>query len=151
MRILSGSAASRRVRRLEGRTSDFEEVEPVVRNIVADVRRNGDRALRKYAEKWDGLISKQSLAVSAPGLEAAWGMSSREFRRSVQQAARNIRRFCKWQRPVDWTRRSAGLSLGQIVRPLESVGCRAGRQASAGLDPSDDSHSSTSRVSGRFV
>lgn len=123
MRILSASAASRRVRRLEGRTSDFEEVEPVVRNIIADVRRNGDRALRKYAEKWDGLISKQSLAVSAPELEAAWGMSSSEFRRSVQQAAGNIRRFCKWQRPVDWTRRSTGLSLGQIVRPLESVGC----------------------------
>jgi histidinol dehydrogenase len=123
MRILSAAAASRLVRRLEGRTSDFEKVESAVRNIVADVRRNGDRALRKYAEKWDGLISKQSLAVSTPELEAAWAMSSRQFRRSLQQAAGNIRRFCKWQRPRHWTRRSAGLSLGQIVRPLGSVGC----------------------------
>ena len=123
MRILTGAAALRRVRVLEGRTSDFDRVEPVVRNIVADVRRNGDRALRKYAEKWDGLVSKQSLAVSASELEVAWGMSSREFRRSLEQAAGNIRRFCKWQLPRDWTRRSGGLCLGQIVRPLESVGC----------------------------
>jgi histidinol dehydrogenase len=123
MRILSGAAASHRVRTLEGRTSDFERVDSTVRKIVADVRHNGDRALRKYAEKWDGLISKQSLVVPTSELEAAWAMSSREFRRSLQQAAGNIRRFCKWQRPANWTRRSAGLSLGQIVRPLESVGC----------------------------
>jgi histidinol dehydrogenase len=123
MRILSGAAASRRVRKIEGRTSDFEKVEPAVRNIVDDVRRNGDRALRKYAEKWDGLIPGQPLSVSSPEFEAAWAMSSREFRRSLQQAAGNIRLFCNWQRPADWTRRSAGQSLGQIVRPLESVGC----------------------------
>ena len=123
MRILSGAAASRRVRNLEGRSSDFEKVESAVRNIVADVRRNGDQALRKYTEKWDGLISKQSLVVSPPELEAAWAMSSREFRRSLQQAAGNIRRFCEWQRPRDWNRSSRGLSSGQIVRPLQSVGC----------------------------
>jgi histidinol dehydrogenase len=123
MRILSGAAASVRVRKLERRTSEFEKVESTVRTIVADVRRDGDRALRRYAEKWDGLRFKQSLALSAPELEAAWAMSSREFRQSLQQAASNIRRFCNWQRPTNWTRRSAGLSLGQIVRPLESVGC----------------------------
>jgi histidinol dehydrogenase len=123
MRILSGAAASRRVRTLEDRTSNFEKVEPLVRKIVADVRRNGDRALRKYAEKWDGLMSKQPLSVSAPELEAAWAMSSREFRRSLEQAAGNIRRFCAWQRPRDWNRSVRGVSSGQVVRPLESVGC----------------------------
>ncbi len=123
MRILSGAAASRRVRTLEDRTSNFEKVEPLVRKIVADVRRNGDRALRKYAEKWDGLMSTQPLSVSAPELEAAWAMSSREFRRSLEQAAGNIRRFCDWQRPRDWNRSVRGVSSGQVVRPLESVGC----------------------------
>jgi histidinol dehydrogenase len=123
MRILSGAAASRRVRTIEGRTSDFEKLEPTVRKIVVDVRRNGDQALRKYAEKWDGLVSRQPLKVSAPEFEAAWAMSSREFRRSLQQAAGNIRRFCEWQSARDWNRSSGGLSVGQIVRPLASVGC----------------------------
>jgi histidinol dehydrogenase len=123
MRILSGAAAARRVRELEARTSDFEKVESKVRNIVANVRRGGDRALRKYSEDWDGLGSRQPIAVAAAEFEAAWAMSSREFRRSLQQAASNIRRFCQWQRPRDWTRSSRGVSSGQIVRPLESVGC----------------------------
>lgn len=123
MRILSGAAAKRRVCELELRTSDFEKVELTVRNIVADVRRGGDQALRKYSQRWDGLGSRQSLAISAPELEAAWALSSREFRRSVQQAAGNIRRFCEWQRPRSWTREVGGISLGQVVKPLESVGC----------------------------
>jgi len=123
IRILSGAAAERRVRELEARTSDFKKVESKVRNIVADVRRGGDRSLRKFAQKWDSLGTRQPLAVPPPELEAAWAMSSREFRRSLQQAARNIRRFCERQRPRSWTRRSRGISSGQVVRALESVGC----------------------------
>src|SRR5215475_3128270 len=123
MRILSGAAAERRVRELEGRTSDFKRVESKVRKIVADVRRGGDRSLRKYAQKWDSLGPRQPFAVPPPELEAGWAMSSREFRRSLQQAARNIRRFCERQRPRSWTRRSRGISSGQVVRALESVGC----------------------------
>jgi len=123
MRILTRAAAKQRVRKLELRSSAFEKVETKVRSIVTDVRQGGDRALRKYAERWDGLGSRQALVVSAPELEAAWVLSSREFRKSVEQAAVNIRRFCKWQRPRTWTRQVRGISLGQVVKPLESVGC----------------------------
>jgi histidinol dehydrogenase len=123
MRVLSGAAAARRIRQLEARTADFEKVQSTVSAVVSDVRRGGDRVLRKYAEQWDGLVPRQPFAVTAPELEAAWVMSSREFRRSVQQAASNIRRFCDWQRPQSWTRRSQGLTSGQVVRPLQSVGC----------------------------
>jgi len=42
-----------------------------VRRIVDDVRKNGDRALRRYAEKWDGLKPKQSLRVSQAEMEKA--------------------------------------------------------------------------------
>jgi histidinol dehydrogenase len=38
-------------------------------------------------------------------------------------AAQNIRRFCEWQKPSSWMRNRGGISLGQLVRPLESVGC----------------------------
>lgn len=46
-----------------------------------------------------------------------------KLRKSLRQAARNIRRFCEWQKPGDWMRTRGGISLGQMVRPLESVGC----------------------------
>jgi histidinol dehydrogenase len=123
MRILAGGAALRRVRRLESRGSDSSSLEPQVRRIVVDVRRNGDRALRAYARKWDGLAPKDDIRVPEAQLEAAWVMATPRLRGALQQAAANIRRFCEWQRPREWRRTSNGISAGQIVRPLGSVGC----------------------------
>jgi histidinol dehydrogenase len=123
MRILTGEAASRRVRKLEQRGSELSKLEPQVRSIVEDVRRHGDRALRKYAKKWDGLGAKEDVRVSAAELEAAWTMASPQLRVSLRQAAANIRRFCERQKPREWRKNGNGISCGQIVRPLESVGC----------------------------
>ena len=55
MRILEGAAAVRYVRKLETRGQKLDALEPEVRRIVQSVRRDGDRALRRYAERWDGL------------------------------------------------------------------------------------------------
>jgi histidinol dehydrogenase len=94
-----------------------------VRRIVHDVRRGGDRALRRYAERWDGLGSKQALRVPETELTEAWRTISPELRKALRLAAQNIRRFCEWQKPKSWTRTRGGISLGQIVLPLGSVGC----------------------------
>jgi histidinol dehydrogenase len=122
MRILSGAAGTARVRKMAARGSRYAEVEPV-RRIIADVRRQGDRALRKYAERWDSLRPQESLQVSEQEIQAAWKSAAPELKASLRTAAANIRRFCEWQRPVGWTRTRKGITIGQIVRPLESVGC----------------------------
>ena len=54
---------------------------------------------------------------------AAEGMIAPQLRKSLREAEQNIRRFCDWQMPSDWMRTRSGISVGQIVRPLESVGC----------------------------
>ena len=123
MRILSGRAAAARVRKLARRSSQFAKVEPVVRQIIADVRRRGDRALRKYAERWDGLRPEASLLVSEDEMQAAWKSASPELKASLRSAAANIRRFCEGQKPVEWKRTRNGITVGQLVRPLDSVGC----------------------------
>ena len=123
MRILADEAALRRVRKLERRGSELSKVEPQVRTIVEDVRGNGDRALRKYAQKWDGLGPEEDVRVSAAELKAAWTFAAPQLRASLRQAAANIRRFCERQKPREWRRNGNGISSGQIVRPLESVGC----------------------------
>lgn len=123
MRILTGAAALQQIRKLERRSSEFSRLEPQVRRIVEDVRRNGDRAVRKYAQKWDGLGSREAMQISRAELEAAWTMTAPQLRSSLQQAAANIRKFCQRQKPRDWTKNGNGISTGQIVRPLESVGC----------------------------
>jgi histidinol dehydrogenase len=122
MRILSGRDASAALQRLASR-DQFSALEPRVRRIVNDVRRSGDRALRRYALRWDGLGRTQSFKVSSDELEEASQSLSPLLRKSLRQAATNIRRFCEWQKPSAWTKTRGGASLGQLVRPLESVGC----------------------------
>jgi len=123
MPILSGRVAAARVRKLAGRSSQFAKVETPVRQIIADVRGRGDRALRKYAERWDGLRPEASLPVSEEEMQAAWKSASPELKTSLRAAAANIRRFCEGRKPSAWTRTRGGITVGQLVRPLDSVGC----------------------------
>ncbi len=123
MRILSGRTAATTVKRLAARNDDLTVLEPRVLRIVRDVHKKGDAALRRYAERWDGLAPSKPLRVSAEEIDAAWKSVSSETHSSLQQAAVNIRQFAEWQKPQSWTRNSNGSSLGQLVRALDSVGC----------------------------
>ena len=123
MRILEGRAAESYVRKLEQRGQKLDVLEPRVRRIVESVRRDGDRALRQYAELWDGLGSDDALRVSKNEMQAALKASSPELRAALETAAGNIRTFCEWQKPREWERDRQGRKLGQLVRPLSSVGC----------------------------
>src|ERR1700733_8983036 len=125
MRIVSGKQAEALVERLATRSVELSALEPHVRHIVNDVRRGGDRALRRYAEKWDGLSAKQPLQVSQDEMNAAWESLRPQLKKALREAAKNIRRFCEWQKPRMWTRTHHGMSLGQRIQPLESVGCYA--------------------------
>jgi histidinol dehydrogenase len=124
MRVVSGKQAEKLVRKLESRgPADLAKVEKKVRRIVEDVRNKGDKALRRYAEQWDGLGPKQSFQVSKQEMEGAWHSASGEFRPALRTAAENIRSYCERQRPQEWRTSNCGIDTGQIVRPLESAGC----------------------------
>jgi histidinol dehydrogenase len=125
MRILDGTRKDRFVRALEQRgASDLAQVEPAVRRIVSNVRCSGDRALRRYAARWDGLGSSEPVRVPEADLHEAWRKTVPELRDAITQAAGNIRRYCEWQKPQEWRREiHPGVCVGQLVRPLESVGC----------------------------
>jgi histidinol dehydrogenase len=125
MRILDGLKRERYVRALEQRgANDLSEVEPAARRIVNSVRRDGDRALRRHAAKWDGLSKNEALRVPEADLQAAWQQTSAELKDAISQAAANIRRYCEWQKPKEWRREiHPGVCVGQLVRPVDSVGC----------------------------
>jgi histidinol dehydrogenase len=125
MRTLRGRKAEAFVRTLEQRgAADLARVEKTVARIVADVRKNGDQALRRYAEKLDGLKAKQPLRVTDVELEQAWGAVSEDFKQALKVAAANIRQYCEWQKPQQWRNAVApGINVGQVVRPLQSAGC----------------------------
>jgi histidinol dehydrogenase len=123
MRIFSGRSAQTMVKRLAARSTRLDRLEPEVKPIIRDVRRGGDPSLRKYAQRWDGLAPSQSLQVSQHELTSAFRSLDPQLLKSLGEAAQSIRRFCEWQKPADWMRTQAGISLGQISPPLESVGC----------------------------
>ncbi|HEU4414153.1 MAG TPA: histidinol dehydrogenase, partial [Candidatus Angelobacter sp.] len=86
--------------------------------------KNGDRALRRYAEKWDELKLREPLRVSGEDLEAAWKSVSDQFKHALDIAAANIRQYCKWQMPQPWRNTMApGIQVAQVLRPLRSAGC----------------------------
>jgi histidinol dehydrogenase len=95
-----------------------------VRRIVADVRRGGDRALLRYAMQLDGLAGPEALRVTPEEMAAAWRGLCPELRDALTTAANQIRAFAKRQLPKSWNAQQvAGLTTGQLVRPIEAVGC----------------------------
>ena len=90
--------------------------------IVADVRRGGDAALRRYALKFDG--QEGSLEISAEEMRAASATVPPPVRRAIRAAARNIRTVAKRQVPRGWRARVAsGVTVEQRIIPLDRVGC----------------------------
>ena len=125
MKVVESKKATRIIAQLVNRGAvNTSKAEPIARKIIADVRKGGDKALRKYAEKWDGLGKKDPLKVTTEEMQAAAQRVSPELRDALKQAANNIRRFCEWQKPADWTEeQQPGVRVGQVLRPLDSVGC----------------------------
>lgn len=123
MQVLSGRKATTAVEQLASRSASFARLEGRVQRIVDAVRRDGDRALRRYAEQWDGLAPGQSLLVSEGEMKSAWRLLAPRVRKALRVAEENIRHFCEWQKPCSWTKMRKGVLLGQVVQPLDSVGC----------------------------
>src|SRR3984885_2825714 len=99
-------------------------VEPVVRRILAEVRKGGDRALLKYGAQFDGLVKGQALLVSREEMKAAWDATAPELQAAMMVARGNILSFAEAQMPQEWMGSPmAGVTTGQIVRALDSVGC----------------------------
>lgn len=122
MRVLWAEAAEEAVRRLGSRARPTRRSENKVMRIIGNVRRRGDPALREYARRWDDLGMK-GLRVTRAEMRKASRSVSRTLMSSVHLAQKNIRAFAERQRPVEWISTRNGLTVGQLVRPLESVGC----------------------------
>ena len=99
-----------------------EATERRVAQIVADVRRNGDKALTRYARELDGLSG--SIEVSIDEMRRASRDVPAPVRAAIRTAARNIRTVARRQVPRGWRARVApGVTVEQRVVPLDRVGC----------------------------
>jgi histidinol dehydrogenase len=93
-----------------------------VAKIVADVRRDGDRALIRYAERFDRLDGR--LEISERELREGAGRVPRPVRAAIRAAAKNIRTVARRQVPRGWRAGVAGgVTVEQRIVPLDRVGC----------------------------
>lgn len=125
LRIIPSSNKAEMARLLRGGEARLAEAERVARRILADVRRDGDRALLRYAEEFDGLdLNSAGFEVSREEIRAAYKQVPRGFVAALRVAARNIRAVARRQLPRAWSAATAkGVKVSQIVRPLQRVVC----------------------------
>ena len=97
-------------------------VEKVVAEIIANVRKNGDSALYEYCEKFDG-AKLESLLVTPGEIAEARASVEPEFIRILERAAANIRAFHEKQlRSSFIINNEAGIVMGQKVVPVDRAG-----------------------------
>ncbi len=97
-------------------------VEDIVAGIIANVRENGDKALKEYSLKFDK-ADLESLEVSDAEIDEAFAAVDEKFIGILKKAKENIENFHKRQlRNNFMINDNNGIILGQKVIPIEKVG-----------------------------
>lgn len=97
-------------------------VEDIVADIIADVRKNGDKALFAYSKKFDK-AELTSLEVTKEEIDEALNIVDPEFISVMTEAAQNIRAFHEKQVRTSFVINDKDdVVIGQKIMPIEKVG-----------------------------
>jgi len=102
-----------------------EDVITVVADIIAAVRREGDRAVLEYTRRFDRrkVTAVEQLEVGGTALQEALAGLPVEQRQALETAAERIRSYHQHQKQESWQyREENGTVLGQKITPLQRVG-----------------------------
>ena len=124
MRILRETQVQQFIDLLKKRSSSSateDNIQKTVRKIITDVRKQGDSAVKRYTEKFDSIKLKR-LSVSQKEIDAAAKKVDRTFSISLTHASRRIRTFHERQKERSWQFSANGITVGQIIRPVDRVG-----------------------------
>ena len=120
IRILNSREVSRD--EIFARVMPSFNVEEIVTDIIANVRKNGDKALYEYAEKFDK-VKLSSLEVTEEEIAEAFALVEPNFIRILEDAEKNIRAFHEKQVRNSFIMDNGnGAVMGQKVMPIEKVG-----------------------------
>jgi len=104
--------------------ADLSSILSTIKTIIDDVREDGDEALLKYTEKFDKIrLDSTRLKVTSKEINEAYEKLEKNQITALRRAADAIAIFHKKQLRAKWTMQIAeGVTLGQVIRPLASVG-----------------------------
>lgn len=96
-----------------------------VKPIIETVKKFGDKALIDYTKKFDCFdITKNTIEIKKNEIEDAYKKVDKKLIKALKEAAALIKKFSKEQLPKEWSKEiENGIKIGQIIRPLERVGC----------------------------
>ncbi len=102
---------------------EFENIQSVA-EIISDVRRNGDFAVKKYAEKFDNCHCDNFL-LSADDIKNAYNNVERETIEAIKFAIENVKEFAQAQLATvkNLETHIKGNILGHKIIPIDTVGC----------------------------
>lgn len=104
------------------RTEPSVNVEAVVGEIIENVRKNGDKALYYYCEKFDK-ASLSSLTVTQEEIKEAVNSVEPEFLEILKSAAQNIREYHQNQVRTGFEiKKEDGIIIGQKIIPVDRAG-----------------------------
>jgi histidinol dehydrogenase len=93
-----------------------------VKEIIEQVRIEGDAALRRYSEEFDH-SRVDAFRLTEGEIQGAYSQVEPEFVTAIREAAVNIRAFHEKQKRESWMDlKPDGTMLGQVIRPLKRVG-----------------------------
>jgi histidinol dehydrogenase len=92
-----------------------------VSEILGEVRSRGDRAVREYTRRFDGVTLKE-LRMPLKEIRRYARKADPEVVEALKIAAERIRDFHENQVEESWTYWEKGAKLGQLIRPLGRVG-----------------------------
>ncbi|MBC2024535.1 histidinol dehydrogenase [Listeria booriae] len=98
------------------------ETEAAVKAIIAEVRADGDDALFRFTERFDG-VKLTDFKVPQDALEHALGQVEPDFIAALEQAKANILSYHQKQKQSGFVdTEKNGVLRGQLIRPLETAG-----------------------------
>lgn len=105
--------------------NEIFEVIPEVRKIITDIKQRGDYSLLDYTKKFDEVtLGRDQIQVSDEEISNAYDEIIDWDIKAIRKAADAIKKYHEKQLPEDWIEElEPGISAGQVVRTLESVGC----------------------------
>ena len=104
--------------------STSSDVEAIVADVIRDVAANGDNALFRYTQQFDGFdVEARGLEVRPSRIQQAYDSISVAQRDALEYAAERVRAYHKNQLQESWSYTEAdGTQLGQKVTPMKRVG-----------------------------
>ena len=122
MKIINNPSKETWSQILERPTKTVDDIEAIVNEVFADVQKNGDKAIAKYTQKFDG-VSLSNNIVSKNEIEEAITLVSTELKDAIAIAKKNITKFHLAQKTKKvFVETATGVECWQEKRPIQKVG-----------------------------